>query len=146
MDTFISTNTNSSTIIKKEVFEKMMEENYRLKNEIEMYKKEKSFNEFKSSIVDQIQLLNNKIGKLENSINNVSEIKENLSTEETRRIITNDLNKTKNEIYVSKLIYSNHDCDSYEDFFRDNIPLLENKCDGIQIALDNLKNDDDSSS
>jgi len=34
-----------------------------------------------------------------------------------------------------------HDCDSYEDFFRDNIPSLRMKCDGIQISLDNMEND-----
>ena len=71
-----------------------------------------------------------------------------LSVDETKKILENELIKTKNEIAISELIYNLHDCDSYEDLFRDNIPLLQTRCNGIQISLDNLhnnKHDDDNS-
>ena len=56
----------------------------------------------------------------------IEEIKDynNLSYEQRLKILNNELIKVKNEIEISKLIYSYHDCDSYEDLFRDNIPLL----------------------
>ena len=69
---------------------------------------------------------------------------EELTFEERKKILENELIKTKNEIAISKLIYSLHDCDSYEDLFRDNITLLEIKCEGIEISLKNLMNDSDS--
>ena len=56
-----------------------------------------------------------------------------------------ELEKVKHDIYISKLIYSYHDCDSYEDIFRDNIPFLENKMDGILYAIKNLNKSDSSS-
>jgi hypothetical protein len=51
--------------------------------------------------------------------------------------------RTKNEITTSNIIYRFHECDSYEDLFRDNVPHLETKCNGIQISLDNINNDRD---
>ena len=49
-----------------------------------------------------------------------------------------DNKETKNKITISKIIYNHQYCDSYEDFFKDNIQPLKIKCDGIQISLDNL--------
>ena len=62
-----------------------------------------------------------------------------LSYDQKLKILNNELIKVKNEIEISKLIYSYHECDSYEDLFRDNIPLLEQKYEGILIAIENLK-------
>lgn len=44
--------------------------------------------------------------------------------------------KVNNEINTSELVYSYHGCDSWEDIFRDNVPELEEKARGIQIAID----------
>jgi hypothetical protein len=62
-----------------------------------------------------------------------------LSYDEKLDFLHKELDKVKHEINISKLIYTYHDCDSYEDIFRDNIPLLENKMKGILIAIENLK-------
>ena len=67
-----------------------------------------------------------------------------LSNEEKLDLLQKELEKVKHDIYISKLIYSYHDCDSYEDIFRDNIPFLENKMDGILYAIKNLKLDSSS--
>ena len=64
----------------------------------------------------------------------------NISDEDALKILSREFIKIQNDIYISELIYSYHDCDSYEDLFRDNIPLLEAKKDGIRIAIINLKN------
>lgn len=72
----------------------------------------------------------------------IEEIKDynNLSYEQRLKILNNELIKVKNEIEISKLIYSYHDCDSYEDLFRDNIPLLKEKYNGILISIENMTN------
>lgn len=62
-----------------------------------------------------------------------------LSYDQKLKILKNELIKIKNEIEISKLIYTYHDCDSYEYLFRDNIPLLKQKYKGILIAIENLK-------
>lgn len=54
-------------------------------------------------------------------------------------LLTTELNKVKHEINISKLVYQYHDSDCYEDLFRDNIPILEEKYNGIKHALENLK-------
>jgi len=127
--------------ISRESFLQILHENYRLKNELEHLKNEKSFNEFKITVLDQIKILTDKISKLEYKIDNETEIiysTESLSLEKIKRLIHNELVKTKNKIAISKIIYDYQNCDSYEDFFIDNIPSLEIKCNGIQISLDNL--------
>lgn len=63
-----------------------------------------------------------------------------LSSEEQLELLKKELDKVKHEINISKLIYSCHECDSYEDLFRDNIPRLIEKMDGIQIAIDSYNN------
>ena len=61
-----------------------------------------------------------------------------LSCEQQLELLKKELEKVKHEIHISKLIYSNHGCDSYEDLFRDNVPRLIEKMEGIQIAIDNF--------
>ena len=90
-------------------------------------------------MLEQIKILSDKVNKLEYRINNETEVSEShLSFEEIKRLISNELVKTKNKITISKIIYNHQYCDSYEDFFKDNIQPLKIKCDGIQISLDNL--------
>lgn len=72
------------------------------------------------------------------------EIKEieysSLTDEEKMQLLKNEIKKTQHEIAISKLIYDLHGEDTFEDLFRDNIPLLEEKINGILLAIDNLKN------
>ena len=63
-----------------------------------------------------------------------------LSVEKQLELLKKELEKVKHEINISKLIYSNHGCDSYEDLFRDNVPRLIEKMEGIQIAIDTFNN------
>ena len=63
----------------------------------------------------------------------------NISDKDALQILSKEFIRIQNEIYISQLIYRYHDCDSYEDLFRDNIPLLEEKKEGIEIAIKNLK-------
>jgi hypothetical protein len=48
--------------------------------------------------------------------------------------------KIQHEIDVSNIVYDLHEEDTYEDLFRDNIPLLDDKRAGILIAIKSLKN------
>lgn len=147
MNNFIVKNINDMTFVNKETFTEILQENYKLKNELEHLKREKSLKEFKDEMMNQIKTINDKINNLEYRLDNEIQINdESLSIEETKRIIQNELVRTKNEITISNIIYRYHECDSYEDLFRDNVPHLETKCDGIQISLDNMMNsgNDDS--
>ena len=147
MNNFIVKNINDMTFVNKETFTEILQEIYKLKNELEHLKREKSLKEFKDEMMNQIKTINDKINNLEYRLDNEIQINdESLSIEETKRIIQNELVRTKNEITISNIIYRYHECDSYEDLFRDNVPHLETKCDGIQISLDNMMNsgNDDS--
>lgn len=144
MNNFIVKNINDMTFVNKETFTEILQENYKLKNELEHLKRDKSLKEFKDEMMNQIKTINDKINNLEYKFDNEIEINdESLSLEETKRIIQNELVRTKNEITTSNIIYRYHECDSYEDLFRDNVPHLETKCDGIQISLDNINNNND---
>jgi hypothetical protein len=143
---FTVKNINDMTFVNKETFTEILQENFKLKNELELehLKREKSFKEFKDEMSEHIKTINDKLNKLEYKLDNEIEINdESLSLEETKRIIQNELVRTKNEIITSNIIYRFHECDSYEDLFRDNVPHLETKCNGIQISLDNINNDRD---
>ncbi len=121
-------------------FLEILQENYRLKNELNHL----NFEKFYKEITEQIKNIHDKIEALEYKINNETEINNNkLSLNEMERIIRNELIKTKNEITVSDIIYRYHNCDSYEEVFRDNIPALKIKIDGIQISLDNITNNNE---
>jgi hypothetical protein len=63
-----------------------------------------------------------------------------LSYDEQLELLKKELNKIEHEIKISQLIYSYHGSDSYEDLFRDNIPLLKEKYDGILYAIEELQN------
>lgn len=63
-----------------------------------------------------------------------------LSDDEQLQLLKKEIEKIKHEIAMSNLIYSLHGEDTYEDLFRDNVPLLEEKISGILFAIDNLKN------
>jgi hypothetical protein len=63
-----------------------------------------------------------------------------LTREEQIELLKKELSKIEHEINISKLIYSFHGCDSYEDIFRDNIPRLEDKKSGIEVAIKNATN------
>lgn len=125
-----SLNVEDAIIVNSKDLKRIMEENSMLTKELQFYKK----------IYDVLMMKNTSTFK-EEIINS-----DELSVDETKKILENELIKTKNEIAISELIYNLHDCDSYEDLFRDNIPLLQTRCNGIQISLDNLhnnKHDDD---
>ena len=63
-----------------------------------------------------------------------------LPHEEKIELLKKELSKIEHEINISNLIYSFHECDSYEDIFRDNIPRLEDKKSGIEVAIKNAIN------
>jgi hypothetical protein len=135
-------NINDMTFVNRETFTEILQENLKLKNELFHLKREKSI---KEEMMVHIKAINDKLNNLEYKLDNEIEIinDESLSIEERKRIIQNELVRTKNEITTSNIIYRFHDCDSYEDLFRDNVPHLETKCNGIQISLDNINNDRD---
>lgn len=61
------------------------------------------------------------------------------SFEEHKQLLEMYLLFCKHESSIFKLIYSYHGCDSYEDIFRDyNKKLLNDKADGVQIAIDQI--------
>lgn len=64
----------------------------------------------------------------------------NWSLEEKKQLLELYLLISKKEHHIFKLIYDNHDCDSWEDIFRDySINYLDDKLRGVRVALDNLK-------
>ncbi len=67
-----------------------------------------------------------------------------LPHEKKLNLLNEELLKVKHEINISKLIYRYHECDSYEDIFRDNVPRLEDKLNGILIAIKNLTSGSDT--
>ena len=78
---------------------------------------------------------------MENIIQKVKETK--LEKEEIKQLLELYLLISKNEHHIFDLIYKFHDCDSWEDIFRDyNTNYLKDKVRGIEIALENLNNQD----
>ena len=59
--------------------------------------------------------------------------------ETTLKILEDEMVRVQNEIEVNELIYSLHGCDSWQDMFKDNVPELEERCRGIQVAIDEIK-------
>ena len=63
----------------------------------------------------------------------------NWSLEEIKQLLEIYFIISKKESHIFNLIYSYHGCDSWEDIFRDyNIKLLEDKADGVEIAINEL--------
>ncbi len=64
---------------------------------------------------------------------------DNWSLEEQKQLLDIYFIICKNEAHIFKLIYKYHGCDSWEDIFRDyDIKYLEDKADGVQIAIDEI--------
>ena len=64
----------------------------------------------------------------------------NWTLEEKKQLLELYLLISKKEHHIFKLIYDNHDCDSWENIFRDySMNYLDDKLRGVRIALDNLK-------
>lgn len=64
---------------------------------------------------------------------------ENLSNKEIEFLLELECVKLKNKISLSQLVYLHHECNTYSDLFKYNIPKLENKIEGIQCALKAVK-------
>ena len=46
---------------------------------------------------------------------------------------------TKNEARLNDLVYNYHECDSWEDIFRDyNEYIIDEKAEGIKMAIENI--------
>jgi hypothetical protein len=69
---------------------------------------------------------------------------QSLSKEKQIKLLKNEIKNIEHEIAICNLVYSLHGEDTYEDIFRDNIPLLEEKINGILLAINNLENDDEN--
>jgi hypothetical protein len=67
-----------------------------------------------------------------------------LSVEEKITLLRKEIQKIRYEIELSELIYDYQGEDTYEDLFRDNIPLLNEKINGILLAIKNLEEYNDS--
>jgi len=81
---------------------------------------------------------------MENIIQKAKDSK--LEKEEIKQLLELYLLISKNEHHIFDLIYRFHDCDSWEDIFRDyNKNYLKDKVRGVEIALENL-NDNKSDS
>jgi len=77
-----------------------------------------------------------KLGKLSKDQNNVWS---NWSVEERRKLLNMYLIIVKNEAHIFDLIWQNHECDSWEDIFRDyDMTYLVDKAVGVEIAIDTL--------
>ena len=63
----------------------------------------------------------------------------NISNENALKILTNEFVKLQNEIYILELIYRYHNDELYKNTFKNNILSLEEKKEGIRIAIKNLK-------
>ena len=68
-----------------------------------------------------------------------------LTVNEQIDLIRKEIDKIEHEIAIYELVYSCHGEDTYEDLFRDNIPLLKEKIRGMLFAIKNLENEKDDS-
>ena len=130
-DNLFTLRVEDAIIVNNKDFKRIMEENSALTKELYFYKKK--YDVINSNETKNISLEEEEI------------ILDELSIDETKRILQNELIKTKNKIIISQLIYNLHECDSYEDLFRDNIPALQTRFNGIQISIDNFNNKDNDS-
>jgi len=65
-----------------------------------------------------------------------------LNLEEKIGLLKKEIENIEHEIAISKLVYSAHGEDTFEDLFRDNIPLLQEKIQGILLAIRSLETED----
>lgn len=80
--------------------------------------------------------------------NIIQKVKDNkLEKEEVKQLLELYLLISKNEHHIFDLIYRYHDCDSWEDIFRDyNRNYLDDKISGVKVALENLNGNNNSDS
>ena len=57
-------------------------------------------------------------------------------------LLKKEIQNIEHEIAISNLVYSAHGEDTFEDLFRDNVPLLKEKIEGILLAIRNLEEED----
>ena len=62
-----------------------------------------------------------------------------LSKQKKIELLKNEIKNIEHEIAISNLVYELHGEDTYEDLFRDNIPLLKEKIKGILLAIKSLE-------
>jgi hypothetical protein len=66
---------------------------------------------------------------------------DNWSLEEQKQLLDIYLIICKKETHIFELIYQYHECDSWEDIFRDyDKNYLEDKASGVEIAINEIKN------
>ena len=65
---------------------------------------------------------------------------QSLTVDEQIAIMKKEIDKIEHEIAICELVYGCHGEDTYEDLFRDNIPLLKEKINGILYAIKILEN------
>lgn len=83
--------------------------------------------------------MENIIDKL-NQIKNTDTILNNWTSEEIKQLLNIYLIISKKEHYIFDLIYKYHDCDSWEDIFRDyDIDYLKDKSIGVKIAIEKIE-------
>ena len=58
--------------------------------------------------------------------------------EDQRRLLEDEYIAVQHEIQISQLVNACHNCDDWDDIFKDNIPRLKEKCRGIRLALEAL--------
>ena len=82
---------------------------------------------------------------MESLIERLDKIKDNKnpfnswSLDEIKQLLDIYFIISKNETHIFKLIYSYHECDSWEVIFRDyNINYLESKTNGVEVAIKRL--------
>jgi len=64
---------------------------------------------------------------------------DNWSLEDVKKLLDIYFIISKKEPHIFKLIYSYHECDSWEDIFRDyDADYLENKADGVEVAINEI--------
>ena len=63
-----------------------------------------------------------------------------LNVDEQIALMKKEIDKIEHEIAICELVYGCHGEDTYEDLFRDNIPMLKEKIKGILYAIKNLEN------
>lgn len=75
-----------------------------------------------------------------NKLNGSKSILDTWTSEEIKQLLNIYLIISKKEHHIFDLIYNYHDCDSWEDIFRDyDIDYLKDKSRGVQIAIKQIE-------
>ena len=82
-----------------------------------------------------MDIIIDKLNQIEDK-DDTKNIWDNWSLEEKKSLLDIYLIISKKEAHIFDLIYSYHECDSWEDIFRDyNTGYLEDKSNGVEIAI-----------